>query len=216
MRVEILQKGTAKPFNEIAPKSTSKEGPRHGFFLFLFQEVKKQEIPAASGLEGVRFKLYIDYTGAVDDRQKQEVQTAIKAWLTFGGVGARTRRGCGALRALNGSDWLLPDNPNEREQFLKQLLACPSSERDYPTLAGAIVVVGNPQNDPTKVWAELGQFGARFRKGHFNREYEPMSGGKWNDYRDVLCRLEELSDTISRQAVFRLADHLSSVSKRQL
>ncbi len=199
VRVEVLQKGTKEPHSQIAPKSRPKDGPLPGFFLFPFQEVKNQNIPEASGLKGVRFKLYIDYTDAVDDRQKQEVQTAIKAWLTFGGVGARTRRGCGALEVLNQPDWLLPDSPQERDKFLKQLLVYPDSEQSeptYPVLAGATVVVGEPQSDPMQVWKELGRFWARFRKGHFvdNKEYSPMSGGKWNDYRGVLCHLEKFSD----------------------
>ncbi|CUU08177.1 CRISPR-associated protein, Cmr1 family [Armatimonadetes bacterium GBS] len=200
VRTEVLHPGTKKSYSQIAPKSTPKAGPRHGFFLFPFQEAKNQNIPEASGLEGVKFMLYVDYVGEVSDQQKQEVERAVKAWLIFGGIGARTRRGCGALRVVGEhKNWLLPADRDSREPFLKQLLGGSANRRDYPTLAGATIVVGEPQDDPMKVWSELGRFWARFRKGHFgnNIQYDPMSGGRWGDYRGVLCQLRNVHNTVS-------------------
>jgi len=45
----------------------------------------------------VRFTLKITYP----DKQQQEVEAALWAWETFGGVGARTRRGFGALKLVS-------------------------------------------------------------------------------------------------------------------
>ncbi len=48
---------------------------------------------------GVRFKLHIRYPQEYQD----EVEAALWAWETFGGVGARTRRGFGALKRIDGN-----------------------------------------------------------------------------------------------------------------
>jgi CRISPR-associated protein Cmr1 len=64
---------------------------------------KKEE--ARIGMEtaavrvGVEFTLDISYPQ--DDAIQQEVETALWAWETFGGLGARTRRGFGALQLLS-------------------------------------------------------------------------------------------------------------------
>lgn len=38
---------------------------------------------------------------ALNDGQWSQVQSAVRAWISFGGIGARTRRGFGAIRCLN-------------------------------------------------------------------------------------------------------------------
>jgi CRISPR-associated protein Cmr1 len=53
-----------------------------------------------------------------------------------------------------------------------------------------------PTASPEEAWRELGQFWARFRKGHFAQAYSPMSGGKWRDYRQVLCQLRSQGNTL--------------------
>jgi len=47
----------------------------------------------ADMLVGVKFRLLI----FAPDALKSEIETALWAWVNFGGVGSRTRRGCGAL-----------------------------------------------------------------------------------------------------------------------
>lgn len=43
--------------------------------------------------EGLRFTLHLRYPDSV----QQDVRAALFAWINFGGLGARTRRGCGSL-----------------------------------------------------------------------------------------------------------------------
>jgi CRISPR-associated protein Cmr1 len=190
VRVEILNKGTSKLYKDIAPRPTAKEGPLHGFFLFPFQAIKSENLPEAKGLEGVQFRLCLQYDSCLNDEQRREVEAAVKAWLVFGGIGARTRRGCGALKATK-AEWQLPSDRDRCEKFIEQLLLHRGVNRacDYPTLVGATMIIGQPQQDAIAVWRELGRFWARFRKGHFPGNYNPMSGGQWSDYRQVLCKL---------------------------
>jgi len=194
IQVQILSAGEKAPYRQVAPESRPKEGPLHGYFLFPFQEQKKQNIPAAVGRRQVSFQLRLMLDASLSEAQRAEVRTALKAWIAFGGVGARTRRGCGALTVVgaNANQWLLPT------RGLAEWLEMPrdaASDHDWTTLAGArgfITLTKNAED----AWRELGQFWARFRKGHFAQAYSPMSGGKWRDYRQVLCQLRNQGNTL--------------------
>jgi CRISPR-associated protein Cmr1 len=194
IQVQILSAGEKASYSQVAPPSKPKDGPLHGYFLFPFQEQKKQNIPAAVGRRQVSFQLRLTLDASLSEAQRAGVRTALKAWIAFGGVGARTRRGCGALTVVgaNANQWLLPT------RGLAEWLGMPpnaASKCDWTTLAGARGIVV-PTASPEKAWSELGQFWARFRKGHFAQAYSPMSGGKWRDYRQVLCQLRSQGNTL--------------------
>jgi len=194
IQVHILSAGEKASYSQVAPESRPKEGPLHGYFLFPFQEQKKQNIPAAVGRRQVSFQLRLTLDASLSEAQRAGVRTALKAWIAFGGVGARTRRGCGALTVVsnNANQWL------PRLQGIAEWLGMPpnaASKCDWTTLAGARGIVV-PTASPEKAWSELGQFWARFRKGHFAQAYSPMSGGKWRDYRQVLCQLRSQGNTL--------------------
>ena len=194
IQVQILSASEETPYSQIAPPSKPKDGPLHGYFLFPFREQREQNIPAAVGRKQVRFQLRLTLDASLSEAQRAEVRTALKAWIAFGGVGARTRRGCGALTVVgaNANQWLLPT------RGLAEWLGMPpnaASKCDWTTLAGARGIVV-PTASPEEAWRELGQFWARFRKGHFAQAYSPMSGGKWRDYRQVLCQLRSQGNTL--------------------
>jgi CRISPR-associated protein Cmr1 len=194
IQVQILSAGEKASYSQVAPESRPKEGPLHGYFLFPFQEQKKQNIPAAVGRRQVSFQLRLTLDASLSEAQRAGVRTALKAWIAFGGVGARMRRGCGALTVVgaNANQWLPPT------RGLAEWLGMPpnaASKCDWTTLAGARGIVV-PTASPEEAWRELGQFWARFRKGHFAQAYSPMSGGKWRDYRQVLCQLRNQGNTL--------------------
>ncbi len=62
--------------------------------------------PGAVVLEGVEFELELRYLG----KHQADVLAALWAWETFGGIGARTRRGLGALQCIvrNGTSIKAP------------------------------------------------------------------------------------------------------------
>jgi CRISPR-associated protein Cmr1 len=60
---------------------------------------------------GVNFTLTLTFPQS----QQAEVEAALWAWETFGGIGARTRRGFGALRNLDSS----PPQPNGIQHFIE-------------------------------------------------------------------------------------------------
>lgn len=187
-----------KPSELVPDKGTAKTGPMERFFLHPFNENKSEGLPEASGLKSVEFTLELDVT-RLSPEEKEQLKTALRAWIAFGGVGARTRRGLGALEALSDvSDWL-PASPNQLKDWFA---ASPIAEPKHTTLAGAVVYLGQPRKpsnaDPYKghvAWRELGRFWARFRKGHFVEDprtgeamaYTPTAGGKWRDHKTLLA-----------------------------
>ena len=189
LQVHILSAGEKASYSQVAPPSKPKDGPLHGYFLFPFQEQKKQNIPAAVGRRQVSFQLRLTLDASLSEAQRAGVRTALKAWIAFGGVGARTRRGCGALTVLgnNANQWLPPT------QGLAEWLEMPrdaASDHDWTTLAGArgfITLTKNAED----AWCKLGSFWERFRRGGL------VSGTKWSDYRDVLCNLDDQHDELA-------------------
>jgi CRISPR-associated protein Cmr1 len=179
IRVEVKDKGQMVGYGS--------GGGLLKYFLFPFRPQKN--IPATKGRENVVFTLRLILDTSLSEAQRAEVTTALKAWIAFGGVGARTRRGCGALTVLgnNANQWLPPT------QGLAEWLEMPrdaASDHDWTTLAGArgfITLTKNAED----AWCKLGSFWERFRRGGL------VSGTKWSDYRDVLCNLDDQHDELA-------------------
>lgn len=90
----------------------------------LREQINKQtgkKIPAGSVLgAGIEFELELTYSKTVKD----EVEPALWAWETFGGIGARTRRGFGALQCTkeNGKTIMPPNRADVNESYLSKYL----------------------------------------------------------------------------------------------
>jgi CRISPR-associated protein Cmr1 len=179
VRVEITDKGKVASLRDYLPERPSpRQGSQAGYFVFPFNSDK--ENPIADGRKDVGFMLHVRFNEATD--RTEEVRKAIQAWLLFGGVGARTRRGCGSLRC-DVKGWL-PASDTDRDYFAA-LLNPAGTSPEHPVLAGGWLLLGETHKDAEACWRYLGTFWARFRKGHFTEkrpEYEPMSGGEWRDH----------------------------------
>ncbi len=68
-------------------------------------------------IEGVKFKLNIRYPSA----SRTDIEAALWAWETFGGIGGRTRRGFGAIKLLS-IDGRLQPLPNANAKQVHQLI----------------------------------------------------------------------------------------------
>jgi CRISPR-associated protein Cmr1 len=207
---KLTEAGEEKKQSELAPKEISKHGPREGYFIFPFQAQKKEQIPEATARKGVKFELQLVVhqrwnvkTKEYEDISVEEVKSirnAVKAWLTFGGVGARTRRGCGALQVIgnNTNEWLPPVRDKERiGSWMKSLIVGNPASTSHTLLKDATVIIGegckadNNLSASEVAWRTLGAFWARFRKGHIppvRSNYDPTSNCDWDDYRKVLVK----------------------------
>src|SRR5260370_740083 len=61
------------------------------------EEVYQQNLKLKEVQSNIRFKLTISFPA----HQRLEIEATLWAWETFGGIGARTRRGFGALRCIS-------------------------------------------------------------------------------------------------------------------
>lgn len=198
LRVLEQKAGKAvKPSDLVGDKGTARTGPMERFFLHPFNPDKSKGLEEASGLQWVEFTL--ELTPSLSDPEKEHLRRALRAWIAFGGVGARTRRGAGALEVVDDPQNWLPANPEQLRAWFAQQ---PVENPPHTTLAGAVICLGRPRKpshtDPYKghaAWRELGQFWTRLRKGHYLEDpqtgetmaYTPMAGGKWNDHKTLLA-----------------------------
>lgn len=171
----ILLQTQMTSFGNSKPRPDPRQGPREGFSLSPFQkpEKEKEGKPEASAQENVRFQLVVWFPSIFED----EVRNTLRAWISLGGVGARTRRRCGALTVEDThGKWLPPKQDSDRQKWFRNLLT-PTESSLTTLLAGGSLVWGNPDRDPKRIWSELGRFWAAFRKGHVGtHKYSPMTG----------------------------------------
>jgi len=120
-----------------------------------------QVLPARAR-EAVRFRLRIDTTPGLDDRMRAELnaaaEAALWAWFTFGGIGARTRRGCGSLYC-GAAPFAPPRQVTEgqvgawlRETATRYLALAPR-RLPIPTLHGASLYTGRLPMPALQSWS---------------------------------------------------------------
>lgn len=178
LTVRVSNGGRATSASDLIPRATPQTGPQEGVFLFPFDQQGGAQY--AMGQEGIEFDLM---SSCADEAKLQEVRIAVAAWVLFGGVGARTRRGCGALATVDPPDWV-PRSPDALEGWLKSVPS--AAHRLWPMLGGGYAVLGEQSQSAQTAWRTLGKFWSAFRKGHVGIiEYSPMSGGKWADARKL-------------------------------
>ena len=161
--------------------SSTKVHPYAAFPLQFTQEERKQIPPPASrtvSKEGIEFTLTITFPREYAD----EVKMALWAWETFGGIGARTRRGFGALQLLkiDGKapiDNNLPPSFQEAEQWLKKKLEkLPAKNHGFPYISPQLQFQIIGATDPMNAWEELIEKLRNFRQGSYGRS--PGRGNK--------------------------------------
>jgi len=115
-------------------------------------------------VKSARFKLITHISSANGDNIEKDVEAAVWAWVNFGGIGARTRRGCGALYCLNPKSL----TPPSFEEFKKWLIersehyelptmhSPPSSEEDA-ILAKSSFSVATHSSSSLRTWPTLGR-----------------------------------------------------------
>ncbi|PJF33357.1 MAG: hypothetical protein CUN57_02390, partial [Phototrophicales bacterium] len=94
-------------------------------------------------LKDVKFSLRLHFPIYV----KQDLQAALWAWETFGGVGARTRRGFGALHC---KDCKVMSGDTSREEWFWKY-GCDDVEEQLKNYLEKFVVQGNPPDELASV-----------------------------------------------------------------
>jgi CRISPR-associated protein Cmr1 len=98
------------------------------------------------------------------DDISHDVEAAIWAWTNFGGIGSRTRRGCGALFCQETAP---KDIASIGKWYQDHLLTCgldQQHQRAWPTLP-ANILIGSTDGKPVDQWAEVIEVMRMFRQG---------------------------------------------------
>lgn len=96
--IERYPDGTPKP------QLKSDEKLAHPYAAFPLQPTQKEMRPgwkSKTMREKVKFVLTISFPKGQNDTLKKEIEAALWAWELFGGIGARSRRGFGAVQLLS-------------------------------------------------------------------------------------------------------------------
>jgi CRISPR-associated protein Cmr1 len=140
--------------------------------------------------EGVVFTLTLFFP----EEKKEEVAAALWAWETFGGIGARTRRGFGALRLLSidGKEHTdLPDLKTQTpekwiQEKLKKLVAVGRYPLGMPRLTSTLqFVVTSPEQDSYTIWNKLIQQLRRFRQHRQNSDVRNPGRSLWPEPSEI-------------------------------
>ena len=151
--------GNAKKGKEIQPFER-RGRPADDWRVLSYAAFPLQE-SQGSVMDGVTFELTISYpkTNTKGMNIDEEVAAALWAWETFGGIGARTRRGFGALHCLDRP--VLPTDINQVEQSLKAGLIQHVVEGTWPqgvpylNREGKDLKVIGVFSDPQKAWEKI-------------------------------------------------------------
>jgi CRISPR-associated protein Cmr1 len=162
-------------------KASQKIAPYAAFPLLPDKDEQKQICwKSEDVLVGVGFTLSLRYPQSL----QFDVQAATWAWETFGGIGARTRRGFGTLRLLSdgGGTHDLPADPVRIEQIigdqLKKYVADGSGGHGVPKLPrrtqsgnSIAIKVTNVRSNATESWKYLTDRLNNFRQARYGGKY---------------------------------------------
>ncbi len=176
LRVETISSGIKKPCATYPQGKTFPVfGDYPGYALFPFQGKANregvQEQPSET-LTDVQFKVILTYPPEANP----QIRAAVNAWVAFGGIGARTRRGCGSLEMTSE-----PSLQPVQRQFDNLLTLIPGQ-----------YFVGQAQQNPTRAWKEAVEL---YRDFHQKENFARNEGSERN--RPGRSRYPE-ADTIRR------------------
>jgi CRISPR-associated protein Cmr1 len=162
LQVEIISQGKIYPCAHFPedrnlPQFEKNHPP---YALFPFQGNKREGISPSKCTLNISFELKLTYPGSVS----LDVNAAVWAWTNFGGIGARVRRGCGALYCKE----LSPPEPDATkikswyESYLDGFGIAPSI-RNWPTLPNSLLVQGS--SSAMQAWTDVVGLMQTFRQG---------------------------------------------------
>lgn len=130
------------------------------YALFPFQgNARKGEDPAKCTSD-IIFDIKLTYPEAIS----RDVDAALWSWVNFGGIGARTRRGCGAVYCPQLSPPDLSSIANWYRSSLQSFDADLSQRHEWPTLPDRFLI-RNVKGSSMQGWSEVVGLMQAFRQG---------------------------------------------------
>jgi CRISPR-associated protein Cmr1 len=193
--VETLQAGRSADY---------RRGSAPDYAAFPFADNRKENIPAAPLLSGLRFRVRLtvaDHVLAEAAPRTREgvtadLEAALWAWITFGGVGARTRRGFGALGEVGQRSTLQTFTADLKRHVLPGVAPAGISQLD-PRPERSVVLDG--YDSPQAAWKEGIEVYKEFRQ--FRRPGSPTPHRSYWPEPDEIRRLTRDSAPAHAQPV---------------
>jgi len=154
LAVEMIEKGRLTSHSNLQKELR--------YALFPFQEQKREF------LAGVCFRLRLLLAPHVSEENRaaleREARAALWAWICFGGIGARTRRGCGALYC--SAQGFHPEGDAARWLIAQARQHVTPGQRTLklPALTKAQFVIGS-QSNPRHAWTKAVSILQQIRQG---------------------------------------------------
>lgn len=164
-----------------------------GYALFAARRTEQHDT-ASRWRRGRKFSVRLTFPSS--SSLEAELRNTVRAWILFGGYGARTRRGVGSLAVTDAGQratWLPSSGTREAlsHVFEQDVLMAPGvSASDTPLLRGAHLVAGRAVADPADAWYTAVAWLRDFRQGtppssaappdDFARRYGPNRPGRSN------------------------------------
>lgn len=159
VRVECISGIETTRIDRTSPTPGGAHNPETpGFYaLWTAREVRQYGVVTTPAAE--RFQAGVTFTLRVrcPEADLPAVKAAVRAWILFGGYGARTRRGLGALTVVEEgasrvADWLPANVEAIGAGFGVALAAAARARRDTPSLKGAALATGAATGDAVNAW----------------------------------------------------------------
>lgn len=116
--------------------------------------------PPAHCIRNVTFRLTVICPKNIDFAK--QIEPAVWAWANFGGLGGRTRRGCGAIFCED----LGPRDFDEFREMWSRHMAESFPAREWPTLGERpLLKIDEKSSDPVAVWNQIVGAFRDFRQG---------------------------------------------------
>ncbi|MGY4786965.1 RAMP superfamily CRISPR-associated protein [Bacillus sp. OHL2] len=113
---------------------------------------------------------------------KKEVEAALWAWINFGGLGSRTRRGCGSLYCKQFSPYNKRTKSQLEKWFEQKLLEydiqLPASSREWPTLSREFKVQAFPSSMISSWLSVIQTYETFRRRSNPDKKGEEVAGRK--------------------------------------
>ncbi|MCL6581139.1 MAG: type III-B CRISPR module RAMP protein Cmr1 [Firmicutes bacterium] len=156
--------------------------PQYRYVAWPFESVVRESAPGPFS-----FELQLEYPRDLD----QDVLCAVWAWVNFGGVGARTRRGCGTLWCAELCPSAEVGNLHVWYETKLQEYGLRSIQdrkrRDWPTLPPPSgIVVRRDQQSPAEAWLEAVRVLQWFRQPRTRpKSGNQLASTKWPEVRTI-------------------------------
>ncbi len=159
LTIQVLNEGCPLPATDNKGRNVANIGSPRSVYSYVAFPLR--DVPDAMVLQGVEFRLTLCYPNELE----ADVRAALWAWETFGGIGARTRRGFGALQLVE--HWinsekkpLAPPTATQIEPELRRQLKAHVLDGNWsegvPHLTHALrMEIAQRSTSPYQVWKDL-------------------------------------------------------------